>query len=241
MAVETARLTPGELLTKLREARGIPSIRELSRRTGISHTRLAELEASTGPINMQRDTMRRIARGLSVRPELIEQIASGVLDDLPDDLDARGVPREGSRESYRGRNYPVRYLGSVSAGFDGEGYAEPLDYLAVADFFINDYDPDDIYALQVTGDSMVSDDVRRQIAPGSIILVHQGLAPQPGQVVVAWLDEEQRGILKVYKEREGETWLVSYNASHPPVRITEKTPASLRGVMIGHWAKAPGF
>lgn len=243
MAAEREPATPGELFRQLREARKIRSVRELARRSGVSHTRLTELENATGPENLQSDTIRRIARALSVTPELIERIASGVMDALPDDLDAHGGPRDKSRDDrYRGRNYPVRYLGSVSAGFDGDGYAEPLDYLAVADFFVNDYDPDDVYALQVTGDSMVSDDVRLSIPEGSIILVHKNLAPKPGNVVVVWLEDQERGILKKFKPDEDEDiWLVSYNAKHPPTKITEETPATLRGVMIGHWAKAPGF
>lgn len=238
--------TPGELLRQLREERKINSAREMARRTGLSHTLHSEQEKALGPINMQGDTARRIARATSVPMWLIDKIASGAIDELPDNLDelraqALSEQRSLSERQTRGRIQPVRFLGSVSAGLDGDGVADAIDYLGVADYFLGDYNPEDLYLLEVTGDSMVSDDARQYVPPGSIIIVHERLEPLPGQVIVAWLENEDMGVLKVYEEKDGETWLLSYNSNHAPIRVTEETPASLRGVMVANWTKAPGF
>lgn len=190
---------------------------------------------------MQGDTIRRIARATSVPTWFLDKIAAGAIDELPDDLGELRLQAANEQRQTRGRIQPVRFLGSVSAGLDGDGVADAIDYLGVADYFLGEYDPDDLYLLEVTGDSMVSDDARQYVPPGSIIIVHEHLVPEPGQVIVAWLDNEDMGVLKVYEEKDGETWLVSYNASHAPIKVTEETPASLRGVMVANWTKAPGF
>lgn len=233
--------TPGELFQELRKRRGINSARELARRTGLSHTTITNLENATGPVNMHSDTGRRIARATSVPTWLIDKIATGALDQLPEDLDQLQAQQPATSQQTRGRIHPVRFLGSVSAGLDGDGVADAIDYLGVSDYFLGEYKPEDLYLLEVTGDSMVSDDARRFVPPGSIIIVHEHLVPEPGQVIVAWLEHEDMGVLKVYDEKDGETWLVSYNSTHPPIRVTEETPASLRGVMVANFMRAPGF
>lgn len=235
--------TPGELLQQLRLKRGISSLREAGRRSGLSHTSIANFENAIGEIGMHTETARRLSRAYSVPRSFIDQIATGAIEALPDDLDSL-ASQEPSRQAdtrVKGRIQPVRFLGSVSAGLDGDGIAAPVDYLAVADFFLKNYRADDVYALEVTGDSMISDDLRRYVPPGSIILVHEELVPMPGQIVVAWLENEDMGVLKVYEEHHGEVWLVSHNASHAPIKVDSDTPASLRGVMIAQWTKAPGI
>lgn len=93
--------------------------------------------------------------------------------------------------------------------------------------------------MEVTGDSMVSEDARLTIPPGSVVVVHESLQPRPGAVVVAWLEDEDLGVLKVYKRHgDGAVWLLSHNTEHPPILVSDETPASIRGVMIGHWTPA---
>ena len=243
MAPPEMAYTPGELLQQLREKRGITSVREAGRRTGLSHTTISNYEAAARPIGMRNDTLRRLSRAYSVPRSLIDQIAAGAISQLPENLDQ--LQQEDSPKQpdtrVKGRIHPVRFLGSVSAGLNGDGVSLPVDYLAVADFFLKNYDSDDVYALEVTGDSMVSDDVRRAVPPGSIILVHERLQPLPGQVVVAWLEDQDIGVLKVYEQQDGDVWLVSHNSEHPPIRVDGDTPATVRGVMIAQWTRAPGF
>lgn len=242
MAPPYKESTPGELLRQLRERRGITSVRQAARQAGLSHTSISSYESSIAGIGMLNETINRLARIYDVPREFIDKIATGAITELPEDLDALKRQDNGQTDSrVRGMVYPVRFLGSVSAGFDGAGIATPVSFLGVADFFLKNHNADDVYALEVTGDSMLADDVRHDVPPGSIVLIHERLQPIPGQIVVAWLENEDVGVLKVYREENGEVWLVSHNAEHPPVKIDADTPASLRGVMIAQWKKAPGF
>lgn len=240
MTTTKGPVTPGDLFKELRLRRGIPSARQAGSRAGLSHTTITNIENSIGPVNMSSDTARRLSRIYSVPIWLVDKIGTGVVDALPEDLDAL-LTGKVDAEPTRGRIQPVRFLGTVSAGVTGSGVAGPVDYLGVADYFLGTYRPEDLYLLEVTGDSMVSEDARKWVPPGSIIIVHEHLQPQPGQIVVAWLEDEDMGVLKVFEERDGETWLMSYNASHSPIHISDETPALLRGVMVANWTRAPGF
>lgn len=145
------------------------------------------------------------------------------------------------KERGSGGAHPVRFVGSVSAGLTGDGIAMPIDWIHVADQFLGDHRARDLFALEVTGDSMVSEDTRLTIPPGSIVIVHEHLQPRPGSVVVAWLDDQDLGVLKVYKRQgDGAVWLLSHNSEHEPIKVSDETPATIRGVMIGHWTPAQG-
>lgn len=236
----TERPRPGELLRQLRELRNFKTPRSASLSFGLSHAHMGNLEKAPGKLNLQADTVERIARGLKVSVDLIHKIASGTLDELPADLDIRSSSQTLSPPDSSKRVHAIRFLGSVSAGLTGDGVAMPIDWLTVSDRFLGGHHPDDLYALEVTGDSMVSEDARWTIPPGSIVLVHENLVPRPGNVVVAWLDDEDLGVLKVYKPADGMVWLLSRNPDHPAIPVSEETPASIRGVMIGHWTPAQG-
>lgn len=231
--------TPGELFAALRIRRDFQSVRGAAKAMGLSHTTISNVENAPGRVNMTSDTARRMSRLYSVPLWLIDKIASGALEELPDDLDALHLANDIA--STRGRIHPVRFLGSVSAGVTADGVAGPVDYLGVSDYFLQRYRPEDLYLLEVTGDSMLSENARQYVPAGSIIIVHEHLQPMPGQVVVAWLQREDMGVLKVYEEKDGDTWLMSYNAKHPPIHVSEDEPAMLRGVMVANWTRAPGF
>lgn len=193
---------------------------------------------------MRTETARKLARTYSAPVSLILRIASGALDELPDDLGRESVQtRDLARGSGErgGRIHPVRFLGTVSAGLTGDGVAMPIDWLSVSDYFIGGYKPEDLYALEVTGDSMVSEEARRRVPPGSIILVHERLAPEPGQLVVVWLEQQDIGVLKEYRQDDDGTWLLSRNPDYAPIYVNEGNPGLMRGVMIGHWTKGPGI
>lgn len=242
---------PGQIFQELREARGIPSARQAAKLVGISHTRIREIEDAPGRIGMRTSTAQAFARAYSVHVNLIHQIASGVLENLPSDLDASTDHVGGEsdrhtgyrRDRPRGRVNPVRFLGTVSAGLNADGVMQPIEYLAVSDFFTNGHDPDELFALEVTGDSMVSEDKRQEIPPGSIVLISENLAPRDGMVVVAWLENEDIAVLKTFHHGDDTetTWLLSHNPDHKPILIDESTPAVIRGVMVGQWKRGPAL
>lgn len=183
--------TPGELLRQLREERKINSAREMARRTGLSHTLHSEQEKALGPINMQGDTARRIARATSVPTWFIDKIASGAIDELPDNLDELKMLTANEQRQTRGRIQPVRFLGSVSAGLDGDGVADAIDYLGVADYFLGDYNPEDLYLLEIIGDGMTVKRLRN--VEGAWVFMSDN--PEAGE---SWRDDQVRIVGRVY-------------------------------------------
>ena len=134
----------------------------------------------------------------------------------------------------------IRFLGSVSAGLYASGEAaDETKYLDVPRMFIAQYKSEDLFALEVTGDSMASSDVQRHIPEGSFVIVHSNLQPSyNGQLVVVWLEHEHLGVLKEWKKDERGLWLLSYNPdqdAHGAIRIDQNTPAQLCGVVIGDY------
>lgn len=113
----------------------------------------------------------------------------------------------------------IRYMGEVSAGLLGNGAAEPPQMIEVPSAFLESYSPDDVYALRVNGSSTLSGDARRNIADGSIVLVNERLQPLDGQMVVAWLHDEDLGVIKAWRPKGERVWLVSYNGKHPPIAV----------------------
>lgn len=234
---------PGELLQQLRIRAGYASVRAAAKAMQMSHTRLGELEEAPGELGMRTETAQKLARTYSTPVGVILRIASGALDELPDDLGMEGVQtRDLARASGErgGRIHPVRFLGTVSAGLTGDGVAMPIDWLSVSDYFIGGYKPEDLYALEVTGESMISAKARERVPPGSIILVHEKLKPEPGHLIVVWLEQQDIGVLKEYQQDEEGAWLLSRNPAYAPIYVDEANPGYLRGVMIGHWTKGPG-
>jgi repressor LexA len=57
---------------------------------------------------------------------------------------------------------------------------------------------DDIFALEVTGDSMVNDDIRE----GDYVICRRSRAAENGQLVVAIVDDENATIKRFYKEQD---------------------------------------
>lgn len=236
-----AQATPGELFGQLRKRRRIPSARKAADLSGLSNSTISNIERSPGRITMTSDTAGAFARLYRVPVDFILRIASGVIDELPADLDALSTSVRGPEPTRR--VHAIRFLGSVSAGLTGDGVALPVDWLTVSDRFLGGYKADDLYALEVTGDSMVSQDAHLTIPSGSIVVVHESLQPRAGNVVVAWLEDEDLGVLKVFRRGadDGAVWLLSHNPDHQPIRVDDETPARIRGVMIGHWTPAQGI
>lgn len=128
----------------------------------------------------------------------------------------------------------LRYAGEVGVGKpDLESQAEVR---AVPDFLeIEDYDDDDLMALKVTGDSLTCEDVKTTIPEGSLALFHLRLPPRAGDVLLLWLEQENRSVLKVYRPgASGHTVLESYNGRQLPVVLIEDSPGIVQGVYVGH-------
>ena len=88
----------------------------------------------------------------------------------------------------------VPLLGQVAAGVPVEP-VENRDTLSLGSCFGSG---DDLFALQVRGDSMIEEDIR----PGDYIICRRAATAQNGQLVVALVNEGQATLKRFYKEQD---------------------------------------
>jgi SOS-response transcriptional repressor LexA len=105
------------------------------------------------------------------------------------------------------------------------------------------YNPDDLYVLDVDGDSMTCPEVQRSIPAGSSMLFHGKLEPRNGKIVAAWLPSVGRnglGVLKVFRRKETEgVVLESYNPSGARYPAQQYPDMIVQGVCLGYWMDMP--
>jgi repressor LexA len=87
----------------------------------------------------------------------------------------------------------VPFLGRVAAGLPIEA-VENREHLSLSSHFGTS---DDIFALEVKGDSMVGDDIR----DGDYVICRRTSSADNGQLVVALLDNENATLKRFYKEK----------------------------------------
>jgi repressor LexA len=94
------------------------------------------------------------------------------------DTDVRGIP----------------LAGSVTAGVPVEA-VENVELLSLTSAFGSG---DDIFALEVTGDSMIDEDIRQ----GDYVICRRSRIADDGQLVVVIVDDENATLKRFYKEKD---------------------------------------
>jgi len=89
---------------------------------------------------------------------------------------------------------PIPLAGRVAAGTPIEAI-EDKEYLSLNSCFAGG---DDVFALEVTGDSMVDEDIRN----GDYVICRRSSTADDGQLVVAIVDDENATLKKFYKEKD---------------------------------------
>jgi phage repressor protein C with HTH and peptisase S24 domain len=134
----------------------------------------------------------------------------------------------------------VKHVGTIGAGRLGVSFADDeVTYRTCPQPIAAKYRVEDIISATVDGDSMVSDDARDTIPPGSVVYLHTKLAPEEGEIVCAYLRSKDHSVLKRYNERDGYTVLRSSNIHHEPIVIRENDEAIIQGVYLMHESIGP--
>lgn len=120
----------------------------------------------------------------------------------------------------------VPLLGRVAAG-------QPLDTvtdsetISVPRFMLGRSRPAQVYALRVTGDSMIDE----HICDGDIALIENRTEARNGEIVVALVDG-QRATLKRLQRAGTEVELRPANSNHEPIRL-HASRVSVQGIFRG--------
>lgn len=146
----------------------------------------------------RKGVIRRRARGISRGLEIVDQ----------EEDSGSPAPR-------------LSILGKIAAGAPIETIEEPEE-IDFADFV-----PDgrDVYALEVSGTSMIED----AIADGDIVLIERKSTARDGETVVAVLPDGEATLKRFYREK-GRIRLQPANSSMEPIYVKD---VEIRGVVIG--------
>jgi len=122
---------------------------------------------------------------------------------------------------------PLRLLGLVRAGFPSPAEEELQDIMSLDEYLISN--PQATFLLKVEGDSMVD----AGIQPGDLVLIQKNLAPKPGDIVVARVDNEWT--LKYFDKAKGNVVLRAGNKKYP--EIMPRQELVIAGVVIANVRK----
>ena len=150
----------------------------------------------------RKGVLRRAGRGVSRGLQLIE---SETADSVPATL-------------------ALPILGQIAAGAPIEA-VEDTETLDLADLVPSGRD---VYALRVTGNSMIEDSIRE----GDVVLVERRSTAHNGETVVAVLPEGDATLKRYYREADG-IRLQPANATMEPIRVPSDVDLEIRGVVIG--------
>jgi repressor LexA len=111
-------------------------------------------------------------------------------------------------------------LGRIAAGSLHEAIGQQ-EHINLGNLF----SADDLFVLEVTGDSMIDD----QIADGDYVVVRRQETATPGAIVVALTDENEATLKRWYPEN-GRIRLQPANPTMKPIYVRE---ARVMGVVVG--------
>ena len=165
------------------------------------------------------------AAALRIAPHELEQYA-GV---APGSLFPAAVPE---LRTYQPRTL-IPFLGAVSGG----AQVTSVEMRAIPDEIAAPYEGTQLRALDVTPDTLVCPGVRSEIPQNATVVVHVSLQPQPGSVVLEWLENEHIAVLRHWHPRSGaySQILEAYNGRRRPLIMDERTPSTVQGVVVGLW------
>lgn len=109
---------------------------------------------------------------------------------------------------YETESNGIPLAGTVAAGVPTEA-VENLELLSLSSAFGSS---DDIFALEVAGDSMIDEDIRQ----GDYVICRRSRIAEDGQLVIAIVDEENATLKRFYKEK-GRARLQPANDDYQPI------------------------
>jgi len=173
------------------DSRGVPpSMREICDNTGLS---------STSSVSHQ---LNQLERAGYIRRHANTARTLEVIKRLTPELDA--PPLLPNADSVR----MVPLVGRIAAGVPITADQQVDDMVALPDQLVGS---GDLFMLSVVGDSMVD----AAICDGDFVVVRQQKTADNGDIVAAMLDDE--ATVKVFKQRDGHTWLLPQNSAYEPI------------------------
>jgi repressor LexA len=182
-----------------------PTIGELARELGISRTTAFEHIGQLQEKGIV-SHLPKVARSLTLTSKARRRLKQ-IVGLQPDDVEQSegGIP----------------FVGRIAAGLPVEA-VENKEYLSIESCFGN---RDDIFALEVKGDSMVGDGIRQ----GDYVICRRTTEAADGQMVVAIVDNENATLKRFYKQNN----LVRLQPANDAYEPIYSNNCLIQGVVIG--------
>ena len=205
-----------EMLASFSAATGYPpSIREIGRQTDISSTSVVNyyLDQLEEEGYIERD--RKVSRGVrllkNAAGDLVEN-AQRVVDDL---LKIPVVGRIVASE-------PVQVPSSDFGYFDAESMVE------VARSLVSGKDEKELFALEVSGDSMID----AMVNDGDIVIMKRAEAARNGEMVAVWLQDKDETTLKYFFKEGDRVRLQPANPTMGPIYVDNPRDLKVQGKVM---------
>lgn len=169
-------------------------------------------------------TIREIADAVGLKSVAsakyqIDQLKSkGVLDQVENI--SRGISISGEAEPIRSIAVPL--VGQIAAGTGLLAEQNTEDTYALPEQLVG---KGQLFMLKVKGESMID----AAICDGDFVVVRSQATADNGDIVAALLPGDEEATVKVFKQRDGHTWLLPRNSAFEPILGDE---AKVMGVVV---------
>lgn len=126
-------------------------------------------------------------------------------------------------KDFNSEKHALPLLGIVKAGYDYFASENIIGYVSVDN---NISDPENCYALKITGDSM-----QPILYEDDIIIVHKQNDVENRQIAIILIDDEEATVKKLVKH-ENYIELIAFNSYYPPKKLTDKDNFKIIGKVI---------
>jgi repressor LexA len=215
------------VLDRFQRERGYPpSIREICENTGVSSTSVVNyyLDQLKEKGLIERDD--RVSRGLRLVRPLVEILP---LSALPKELarQAQKAVEEIFRIPVIGRIFASEPVPVPSTDF---AYMDAENMVEVARSMLPGREKsDDLYALEVRGDSMID----AMVYDGDIVIMRPARGmPRNGEMVAVWLDDRDETTLKYFYLENGRVRLQPANPTMKPIFIDNPDVVQVQGKVV---------
>jgi repressor LexA len=217
-----------EVVEKFNQDNGYPpAIREICDLTGISSTSVVSyyLDQLREKGVIERDG--RVSRGIRLlmsADEAMEAAAGGVRHTAQV---VKARVDEILRIAIAGRivaSAPVPVPGSGFNYFDAESMVE----VARSMISVRDGDLNDLYALEVQGDSMID----AMVNDGDIVIMKPARDAYNGEMVAVWLDDTEETTLKFFYKEDKRVRLQPANPTMQPIYINDPKRVRIQGKVV---------
>lgn len=114
-------------------------------------------------------------------------------------------------------------LGTVKAGYD---YLASENIIGYVNLDRNIPNPEEYFALKVTGDSM-----QPVLYDDDIVIVHSQNDVESGQIGIILIDGEEATVKKIIKHKDS-IELISFNSYYPPKKLTKNSEFKIIGRVV---------